>query len=85
MGKTLKFRVWREKQESDSEEPVSTLLKPKKVSLTPAQKQEMEKAMKSVRSKKEKERIRHEYEYDGDTGLVDPIDTEPEIDSSPTP
>jgi hypothetical protein len=82
MGKILKFRVWREQQESASEDPVPTLLPPKKVRLTPAQKQEMEKAMKSVKSKKEKKRVRQEYEYDGYTGLADPIDTEPAIEDS---
>jgi len=81
MGNTLKFRVWREQQESASEEPVPTLLTPKKVVMTPAQKHEMEKAMKAVKGKEAKERVRREYEYDGLTGVADPIDTEPEIEN----
>jgi hypothetical protein len=83
MGKLLKFRVWREQQEAVFDDAGPTLLTPKKVVLTPAQKYEMEKAIKAVKGKEAKERVRREYEYEGLTGIADPIDTEPEIDPSP--
>ena len=55
-------------------------MRPKKQFQTPAQKHEMEKAIKAAKGKKAKDVVRRDYEYDGQDGNADIIDTEPAID-----
>ena len=80
MGKFVSFSSYAYPRETLFDDEVPTLVRPKKQFLTPAQKHEMEKAIKAAKGKKAKDAVRRDYEYDGQDGNADIIDTEPTID-----
>lgn len=69
-------------REEAHDDGADTLVRPKKVVLTPAQKAEMKRLLKGARSKKARDLIRLDYEYDGQDGKADLIDTEPSYEVS---
>jgi len=82
MGKIVSFSSFAYPRETVFDDEVPTLARPKKQFLTPAQKHEMEKAIKAAKGKKAKDAVRQDYEYDGHDGNADIIDTEPAIEPS---
>ena len=80
MCKFVSFSSYAYPRETLFDDEVPTLARPKKQFLTPAQKHEMEKAIKAAKGKKAKDAVRRDYEYDGQDGNADIIDTEPTID-----
>jgi len=82
MGKIVSFSSFTYPRETVFDDELPTLARPKKQFLTPAQKHEMEKAIKAARGKKAKDAVRQDYEYDGHDGNADIIDTEPAIEPS---